>query len=279
MSSIRDIDGLLESNRDRALRAKPRRPMRGPDGPPLRARRPKPRRRDGLRVRAARFGLVLAISAFGFGLWQQPVRKISVHGPVLHDVATVRALSSSLRGERWITLDASAVIEAVEGLPWVRSVRVTRELPDAVRIEVEERFPVARALQGETVWGVADDGTAALLPAGVETTALPRIEGLFAEDGTIVDDASSRIAGLVGALREGGWPFASGLRVIDLNAPGGLSLLTGDDVEIRLGLHDTTERIRTAAVAWDHLAPAPGDRIDLRFARQAVLTRAASIGG
>ena len=202
-----------------------------------------------------------------------------MQGTVLHDAETVRALSMPLRGERWITLDAAEVIDAVESLPWVRHARVTRELPDAVRIEVEERFPVARAVHGETVWGVADDGTAARLPESVETAALPTVVGLFDEDGSVEVDASSRIAGFVRALRDGGWPFAAGLRVIDLTAPGGLSLLTGDDVEIRLGSRDTTERIRTAAVAWGHLAPAPGDRLDLRFARQAILTRAASIGG
>lgn len=274
MALIRDLDGLLEDNRQRAMKSTPRTRMHGRETRHLRARRPQKRKRDGFAVRVARLLLVFAVVAFGLGLWQQPVREVVVDGNVLYEGARIEALAASLVGERWITFDAESAVTGISGLDWVHSVQITRQLPDAVRVEIEESFPVARTLRDDRAWGVGPDGRAAPLPAHVQTEGLPWVDGLFADDGTVDAEAAGRLQDLVSALKAGGWPFAAGLERIDLRAPDGLSLRTGDGVEIRLGRHDTAERIRTAATAWSHLAPAPGDRLDLRFARQAVLTRA-----
>ena len=274
MTRVRRLEGLKQGNRMRATRARPRTGLHGVDGPKLRARRPARRRREGWAVRLARLAFVVALGVFGYGLWSQPVRSIEFDGVLLSDEDTLRARAEALTGQRWVTLDTEEVAASITGMSWVRSVRFSRELPDAVRVEVREVRPVARVQREDAWWAVGEDGRAAPLPAGVLAEGLPVVDGLFDDDGGVDPEAAGRLRALVDALREGGWPFGAGLEHIDLDLPSGLSLRTGDDIEIRLGARDTARQIRTAALAWSHLAPAPGDRLDLRFSRQAVLTRA-----
>lgn len=273
MTRVRRIDALQHAQRDRALKARPRQTLRGRDVDALRARRRPVRRRDGWAVRCARVGFVLAVGVFAFGLWSQPVRTLEIDGAVLHAEDDVLARLAALRGERWLTLETEDVSASIRSMDWVRDVRFVRELPDAVRVELIESRPVARVERDDTWWGVGDDGRVAALPAGVEITGLPVVTGLVSEDGRVDASAARRFRALVDALRTGGWPFAGGLARVELDGVAGLALRTGRDIEIWLGARDPAGQIRTAAAAWAHLSPQPGDRLDLRFSSQAVLTR------
>ncbi len=274
MTRVRRMDRLVERNRLRNARTKPRAKLVGTDGAPLRARRER-RRRDGWAVRFARLALVASLTVFGIGLWNQPVRDVDVHGVTIADRDAVEAAAAALQGRRWIAPGAGDVRAEIRALPWVRTVDVVRRLPDGISLRVEESAPVAWTdVEGER-WGVDASGRTAPLPASVLVHAMPRVEGLVDENGVVRDSARDRLGRLLRAVREGGWPFDAGLESIGLGPRDGIALSTNDGIEIWLGPRGAAEQLRVAAVAWAHLDPAPGDRLDLRFARQAVLTRAA----
>ena len=276
MTRVRRLDGLMASNRSRAESARPRSGLRGVDGPPLRARRTPARRRDDWKVRAARLLLVLSVVAFGFGLWTQPVRSVRVEGVVLSDRVAVEEVAALLVGQRWVAPSSESVVQAIGAHGWVREVRVSRRLPDSVRVRVTESVPVAWAVRDERAFGVADDGRVAAVPARIDLSALPRVEGLFDGDGLYDATAGERLVAVLDAVAVGGWPFPSGLADIDLRSPHAVVLRTHDDVTVRLDPGAAVEQLRVAGAAWSHLDPASGDALDLRFARQAVLSRAPS---
>ncbi|HKK70871.1 MAG TPA: FtsQ-type POTRA domain-containing protein [Candidatus Krumholzibacteria bacterium] len=274
MTRVHRVDRLMHRNRLRNARAKPRTKLVGTDGAPLRARR-EHRRRDGWTVRLARLALVTSIVVFGLGLWNQRVLEVDVTGVAIADRDAVEAVAAELEGRRWIDPGAEDVRADAEALAWVRVVDVVRRLPAGITLRVEESSPVAWTDVDGARWGVDAEGRVAPLPSSVIVHGMPRVEGLVGANGVVRDAARQRLGRLLSAVREGGWPFDAGLASIALGPRDGIALRTNDAIEVWLGPQGTAEQLRVAAVAWDHLDPSPGDRLDLRFERQAVLTRAA----
>jgi cell division protein FtsQ len=92
-------------------------------------------------------------------------------------VATQEVLAASqVRvGEPYLGLDLAAIRARVAALPRVAAVRVTRDYPSSLRIAVTERPPVASVSTGGIYWLVAADGTvldsATRRPAGLPYVA------------------------------------------------------------------------------------------------------------
>ena len=78
------------------------------------------------------------------------------------------------------SLDPSTVAQTMGGHPWVRSVEVTRGLPDTLQIKVEERTPVALAALGE-LYVVDADGAPFKRVSAAEALDLPLLTGLTRE--------------------------------------------------------------------------------------------------
>lgn len=125
----------------------------GPDDPTAKTR-------TGRRTRLlVRIGIALALAGAlgggGFGLWRWVTRsgKFALHqvrvSPTRHLTADqVRARSGLQLGENLFALDLPAARHALLADPWLRSASLTRELPDRVAIEVEEREPACTIALG-----------------------------------------------------------------------------------------------------------------------------------
>jgi cell division protein FtsQ len=86
-------------------------------------------------------------------------------------------------GEPYLGLDLAAIRARVAALPRVAAVRVARDYPSSLRITVSERPPVASVSSGSVFWLVAADGTvldaASRRPAGLPyVAAVPLPEGI-----------------------------------------------------------------------------------------------------
>jgi cell division protein FtsQ len=92
------------------------------------------------------FSSVLAVSA------------VKVAGTAVLDPRTVRHVAKVPIGAPLATVNLGAIAARVEGLPPVRSVDVSRDWPDKVRILVRERRAVAVVDRGGTLRGVDRDG-------------------------------------------------------------------------------------------------------------------------
>lgn len=72
------------------------------------------------------------------------VGEIALRGRVHTPLSLIQAAVEIEPGDPILSIDLEAVRKRVEGLGWVRSAAVWRQLPDTVFIEIEERTPFAR---------------------------------------------------------------------------------------------------------------------------------------
>ena len=108
---------------------------------------------------------------------------IRVEGTRTVTQAEVVAAGQVRLGEPYLGLDLAAIRARVAALPRVASVRVARDYPSSLRITVGERPPVASVSSGSVFWLVAADGTvldaASRRPAGLPyVAAVPLPEGI-----------------------------------------------------------------------------------------------------
>jgi cell division protein FtsQ len=71
------------------------------------------------------------------------VRNVLVEGRVETKSGDILAALKAERGAPLLGIDVAAAKARLEGLPWIKSAEVERQLPDTVRVKVEERKPFA----------------------------------------------------------------------------------------------------------------------------------------
>ncbi|NQW12034.1 MAG: FtsQ-type POTRA domain-containing protein [Alphaproteobacteria bacterium] len=171
------------------------------------------------------------------------------------------------RGMPILALDLTALRDRVAALPWIKTVRVERRLPDTLYVAIEERRPIG-------LW--QRNGKLSLVDA--EGTVIPEsnIRRFGALPVLIGDDAPARAAAALAMLsgepdlrtRVRALTWVGGRRwTIRLDAGGGVSI----DVQLPEG---------DAASAWAHLAALERDHgvlgrevmtIDLRIPDQLIV--------
>ena len=116
--------------------------------------RPKKRRKATI---AIAFGmLVLAISAslWGTAVWREnrTVRRVFVEGNRIVPANELVRMTGITAGKELYAVDLNALEEAILKQFYIRSVVAEREFPDAIRIRVEERQPIAAMSHGATLF-------------------------------------------------------------------------------------------------------------------------------
>lgn len=192
-----------------------RRPDRA-DGAPLDPATERSRRRFARRQWRRRWltwkpvAAVLGLLALvGGGTWlllfssTLAVQGVEVTGAETISAAEVREVAAVPDGEPLATVDLEAVRARVEALAEVAGAEVSRQWPDAVRVQVEERVPVAVVDLGGTLRAMDADGVVFAeyrrapegLPRVQATTAIG-IEALQ-ESARVVDALPSDLASRV----------------------------------------------------------------------------------
>ena len=161
------------------------------------ASRNRRRRADGAASRAPGgrtvlrgLGLVALLAALGWvGLqldgWagsspRFALRNLRVSGLRRATEKELLRLAGVAPGMNLWSLDPAAVSQAMGVHPWVRSVEVTRSLPDTLLLRVEERAPVALAVLGD-LYVVDADGAPFKRVSPAEALDLPLLTGLTRE--------------------------------------------------------------------------------------------------
>lgn len=184
--------------------------------PRMRLRRIGVRRQAGRR-RLRRVALVLGVAATVVGAVALTrtalldVERVAVTGAERTGAEAVRRAAGIELGEPLVSVDAGAVADRVEDLPWVATARVERSWPSTVRIQVSEREPVASVQVTEASTAVVDadgwvlaveggGGPDAVAGAGT-TIVLTGVRGRVAE-GERLDAAARDAVTLAVALAE-----------------------------------------------------------------------------
>jgi cell division protein FtsQ len=238
----------------------------------------------GRLVRRAAPGLIgagaLAVLAGGGWLGQHfvttsarfAIDAVEVRGTTRLDPESVRALVPAHVGDNVFAVDTAAVEARLLDDPWIAKVRVRRELPRTLVVDVTEEAPAA-LLDLDGLYLASADGRPfkrALTEHG-EGAGLPVVTGVGRDvyaadpDGTaalVADALGSAEAWRTAAIAPGAAPRPA-VGEIHLDSRRGLTLFTRDGaVAIRLGEVDRAQlegRLHTFDAAWASLG-ADGQR-------------------
>ncbi len=102
------------------------------------------------------------------------INKITLSGDAAHvDRASLRQSVVEMINGNYFSLDSNKIIEAIHALPWIEKVRLRRQWPDTLMIDIEEYQPIA--LWGEDRW-LTTTGKLVTLPLP-SNIALPQLNG------------------------------------------------------------------------------------------------------
>jgi cell division protein FtsQ len=191
------------------------------------------RRRRALATAAA-LGIVAALAWVAFMSPLLAVERVVVVGGRHVSVQQVAAVAGLSSNDNLLLLSTERVAERVARLPWVRRARVTRRLPDTVRVKVKERRPAMVLSTAGKKWTL--DRVGRVLGRGSAGRALPVLGGVRIGD---VVPGELLSGGEVGASLEV-WrslPHALRARVAGIFAPSPerITLALDDDTVVRYG--------------------------------------------
>jgi cell division protein FtsQ len=152
------------------------------------------RRRRALATIAS-LGVVTGLAWLAFVSPLLMVERVEVLGGRHVSAEHVKAAASLGSGNNLLLLSTNQVAERIERLPWVRRARVTRRLPDTVRVRVAERRPAMVLSTTRGRWTL--DRAGRVLDRGVAERALPVLGGVRVGDvapGDVVSDAGVEAA-------------------------------------------------------------------------------------
>src|SRR5215472_2998699 len=178
------------------------------------------------------------------------VRVRGLHRATEHELLRLAGVAPGTN--LWL-LDPATVAQAMGAHPWVRTVEVTRSLPDTLQLRVDERTPVALASLGD-LYVVDADGAPFKRVSAAEALDLPLLTGLTREaaekdpDGTAARLREAlAVAGAYGRAFER--PRLSEVQL----GEAGFELVTADGVRVVLGRDDLDGQLRRLQRIRDEL--------------------------
>ncbi len=206
------------------------------------------------------------------------VAEVEVQGASRVPEARILAAAAIAPGANLWTLDGRAVASRVEALPGIRRADVVRELPNRLRIVVEERRPFTLVHAARLHW-MDEEGHVLGEERRAVVPGAPVISGLTEEELASMRSAPGPKARaavtLIRSLLRAGSSLAAEISEIDMSRPEGPVLYTVDGVEVRLGAEDWDERLARLEGVLAQVATQDVSGVDLRFKDQVVLRRGA----
>jgi cell division protein FtsQ len=206
------------------------------------------------------------------------ISSIEVLGASRVSTERILAIARIERGVSVFRIDPAAAAARLEATPEIRRADVVRELPDRVRIVVEERRPFTLVHAHGLHW-IDEDGRLLGEERHAVAPSVPVISGLGEDELVGMRSAPglrvrAAVALIRGLLRSGS-PLVHEISEIDMSRSEGPVLYTLDGIEVRLGSEEWPDRLARlegvlAQVATQEVRPTV---IDLRFRDQVVFRR------
>ncbi len=273
MTKVRYVGSTVDDRLERAYRGSRRtRTRRSIPGARTRKRRGEDRYR---RVRWVLVLCALALGAYaGLAVFLH-VDRVEVRGAVAADEALLREVLPQAFGQRLLMKDRAELREALLADPWIRGVKFSPLLDGTLVVRIEEAVPAFSLENGGAICG---DGTVLPPRRNIDVSGLTRLSAPRRAGTTALSkDVQGIVRNLCAALNRTPWTWPSGLESVEVESDGDVRLLTGGGVEVVLGSEGWDRRLTAMAAALPSLRPGPGDRLDLRFDRQVVITPADAI--
>ena len=198
------------------------------------------------------------------------VQAVKVQGHLAADQAHLRTVLSDCFGKRIFFLDRDELRQKLLTDPWIEEVKFFPLPTGTLRVQVEEARPVFSLEDGGAVCA---DGRVLPPRRSVDVSGLPRLRAPRREGTTVLSKATRELVRkLCVSLNRTPWTWPSGLSSVEVGENGDVRLITGDGVEVVLGSEGWDRRLTVLTASLPMLQPGPGDRLDLRFERQVVVT-------
>ena len=110
------------------------------------------------------------------------VEELVVYGLRRTSAADAKAALAIERQSPILRVDVRAAHERLVSLPWIKSAKIRRQLPDQIRVDIVERHPMAIWRRGKTIGIIDSDGDPIMpvVPSGLEH--LPVVTGSQANE-------------------------------------------------------------------------------------------------
>lgn len=176
------------------------------------------------------------------------LRRIEVVGLGRLQKDEVLAKGGIREGMNVLVLDPALAAEAIEEIPWIRRAKVARRLPDRVRVEVEERIPVAILSTGH-LYLVDERGEVFKRLAPGDPSDLCTVSGIprerFQKSKQRATEELLEGLGLARAYEEAGLSLSEPISEVHLDSDGGWSIfLEKDGGRVRVGEMPFRQKLR-----------------------------------
>jgi cell division protein FtsQ len=178
-----------------------------------------------------------------------------------------------------LTLRTGSIISKVSAHPWVEKVRIQKQLPNRVRIEVIERKPIA-VICGKQNFGIDADGY--LLP-GIRIEEVRNLPLITVADNIIASSpdrlttpAMANALFAIQYIRNNNPLFMKEISELNIVSPDNLIIYTlHEGTEIRLGKDNLEDRLVKLQQVWEIVKQQQlvEEYIDLRFDKQGIVTK------
>lgn len=243
------------------------------------------RRRVRKAALALSFLLLTALAVYSFlrsGLFA--VREITVNGSAQVSAETVRALSGIKPGQNIWDIDLTQAEARIRRNPWIKSVTVSRQLPNVVRIEIGERRPVALIAYQTAYVEIDEAGVALDISPSLINRELPLITGPLVT--RVVLGQQVAAPGLLDGIRAVlplSQDIVRQISEVNVGADRTLTMILLNGVRVYLGQPDDTLEKRVALLPGilDDVAKRGTaiDYIDLRYNGNPVSGKGDPVGG
>ena len=187
-----------------------------------------------------------------------PIRWLEINGSFQRVSAEqLRAGLASRIGSSFFTVDLQGLHEAASRSAWVAAVRVQKQWPDTIRVDVQEYVPVAHWNSGQLI---SSGGAPFAVPEADGIQGLPWLEGPEER----LDEVLTTWVGFDEMLM----PLGLEVRRLRLDRRGAWSMELSNGTRVALGRDSTVERLQRLLASWEPLLRgremAPAD-VDLRY--------------
>lgn len=222
-------------------------------------------------------GLIAVFVLSKFWMRESELARFIVQGNRISKTEEIERALNRFVGMKMNEVSLSDIVDALQSLPYIRKVVATKELPDAVRLRVQERRPVAMAVINKTLKLVDEAGFVMdKSESALESVRLPLLTGFK----KIVRDSMSAISKLDSAETANALSFCKALMEtkyakmlvseVRIAADNQLHVFTAEsEATVIFGNSDHEQRLKNFEIFWKQVVVKKGlkpfEYVDVRF--------------
>ncbi len=222
-------------------------------------------------------GLIAVFVLSKFWMRESELTRFIVQGNRISKTEEIERALNRFVGMKMNEVSLSDIVDTLQSMPYIRKVIATKELPDAVRLRVQERRPIAMAIVGKVLKlidesGVVMDKSELVL----ESTRLPLLTGFK----KMVRDSTSAISKLDSAETANALNFCKALMEtkyakmlvseVRIASDNQLHVFTAEsEATVIFGNDDHEQRLNNFEIFWKQVVVKKGlkpfEYVDVRF--------------